>query len=84
VEIKLLKIGNSFGIRIPKPLIQQYELSNSIKINPTENGILIKSKKKARAGWKEQITNAIAQGETPGEELLEGFTDKFTDKEWQW
>lgn len=84
METKLIKIGNSFGIRIPKAFIQQYELSNSIEINPTENGMLIKSKKKARAGWKEQITTAIAQGDIPDKELLEGFTDEFTDKEWQW
>jgi antitoxin MazE len=84
METKLIKIGNSYGIRIPKSLIQQYELSTSIEIDPTENGILIKSKKKARVGWKEQLTQAVMQGDTPDEELLEGFTDDFTDKEWQW
>lgn len=84
METKLIKIGNSFGIRIPKSLIQQYELSSSIEINLTENGILIKSKKKPREGWKEQIAAAIAQGNTLDRELLEGIADDFTDKEWQW
>jgi antitoxin MazE len=84
METKLVKIGNSFGIRIPKSLIQQYDLSNNIEIDPTENGILIKSKKKARAGWKEQLTEAIENGHNPDDELLEGFTDEGADKEWQW
>ncbi len=84
METKLVKIGNSFGIRIPKSLIQQYELSNNIEIDPIENGILIKSKKKARAGWKEQLAEAIENGHTPDDELLEGFTDEEADKEWQW
>ena len=84
METKLVKIGNSFGIRIPKSLIQQYDLSNNIEIDPTAEGILIKSKKKARAGWKEQLTDAIQDGHKPDNELLEGFTDEFEDKEWQW
>jgi antitoxin MazE len=84
METKLIKIGNSFGIRIPKSLILQYELSNNIEIDPTENGILIKSKRKSRAGWKEQLTTAIQDGQLPDQELLEGFTDEETDKEWQW
>jgi len=84
METKLIKIGNSLGIRIPKSLIMQYELSNDIEINPTAEGILIKSKKKARDGWKEQLAAAIAQGHKPDDELLEGFTDEFTDIEWQW
>ena len=84
METKLIKIGNSFGIRIPKSLIQQYDLSSDIEIDPTENGILIKSKKKARAGWKEQLTAAIENGNQPDDELLEGFSDGEVDKEWQW
>jgi len=84
METKLVKIGNSFGIRIPKSLIQQYDLSNDIEIDPTENGILIKSKKKARAGWSEQLKNAVQEGQQPDDELLEGFRDEFTEKEWQW
>ncbi|MDP9047434.1 MAG: AbrB/MazE/SpoVT family DNA-binding domain-containing protein [Bacteroidota bacterium] len=84
METKLIKIGNSFGIRIPKSLIQQYELSNNIEIDPVEKGILIKSKKKARAGWREQLAKSVQEGQLPDEELLEGFTDEFTEKEWQW
>ena len=84
METKLVKIGNSFGIRIPKALIQQYELSNEIEIDPTENGILIKSKKKAREGWREQLAKAQTAGGQPVDELLEGFTDEFTEQEWRW
>jgi antitoxin MazE len=84
METKLIKIGNSFGIRIPKALIQQYDLSANIEIDPTEKGILIKSKKKAREGWREQLAKAVKEGQQPDDELLEGFTDDFTEHEWQW
>jgi antitoxin MazE len=84
METKLIKIGNSFGIRIPKSLIQQYDLTTNIEIDPTENGILIKSKKNSREGWREQLAKAIKDGQQPDDELLEGFTDDFTEQEWQW
>ncbi|MBD1393835.1 AbrB/MazE/SpoVT family DNA-binding domain-containing protein [Mucilaginibacter glaciei] len=84
METKLIKIGNSFGIRIPKSLIKQYNLVNEIEIDPTRNGILIKSKTKARAGWEKQLETAIKAGYKPDDELTEGFTDEFTETEWQW
>lgn len=84
METKLVKIGNSFGIRLPKSLIQQYELTDSIEIDPTESGILIKSKRKVRSGWREQLEAAVKNGHAPDDELLEGFSDEFTDKEWLW
>ena len=39
----LTKIGNSQGIRIPKPLIQQAHLENvNLELEVLENGLLIK------------------------------------------
>jgi antitoxin MazE len=84
METKLIKIGNSFGVRIPKSLIQQYHLSADIEINPTAEGILIKQKRQSRAGWEEQLIAAIKNGHQPDDELLEGFTDEFTEQEWKW
>lgn len=76
METRLIKIGNSFGVRVPKSMIPQYALSNPIELDATKNGVLIKSKKKARAGWEEQLTAAIAEGQKPDDELLEGFIDE--------
>ena len=84
METKLVKIGNSFGVRIPKSLILQYNLTQDIEIDPTANGILIKSKTKARAGWAEQLAAAAADGHQPEDELLEGFTDDTAEQEWKW
>lgn len=84
METKLIKIGNSYGVRIPKSLINQYGLKTEIDIEPTANGILISSKKKAREGWAERIDEAIKADHLPDDELLEGFTDDFTENQWQW
>jgi antitoxin MazE len=50
---KIVKIGNSQGIRIPKPLISLANLENQeLDFIVLDNGLLITSKKKSRAGWQ--------------------------------
>jgi antitoxin component of MazEF toxin-antitoxin module len=84
METQLVKFGNSFGILVPDSLIQQYELSHLVESDPIENGILIKCKKKPIEGWREQLAKAIEGAQQPGDELLEAFTDEFSEQEWQW
>ena len=49
----LVKIGNSQGIRIPKPLIQQAHLEGKeLDIQVVNQGILVTPRKKPREGWK--------------------------------
>jgi antitoxin component of MazEF toxin-antitoxin module len=73
MKTKFIKIGNSFAVRKPEPLILQYGLSNGVEINTVENGILIKAKKKSRVEWAEQLEEAIKAGHPPDGELLEAF-----------
>ncbi len=57
----LVKIGNSQGIRIPKPLIEQAHLEGKdLKLQLVSDGILITPKKGVREGWKECIATCIA------------------------
>ncbi|MDO9311028.1 MAG: AbrB/MazE/SpoVT family DNA-binding domain-containing protein [Nitrosomonas sp.] len=56
----LVKIGNSQGIRIPKPLIEQAQLEGKdLQLQVVEGGLLITPKKGAREGWKEAIENTL-------------------------
>jgi antitoxin MazE len=50
---KIVKIGNSQGIRIPKPLISLANLENKeLDFIVLDSGLLITSKKKSRVGWQ--------------------------------
>lgn len=52
MEIALISIGNSKGIRLPKALIEQYNLRDSIELILEKGFIILKPKSKARAGWE--------------------------------
>jgi antitoxin MazE len=43
MQTKLIKVGNSFGVRIPKGIVNQYNLEESdIEVVASEDGILLK------------------------------------------
>ena len=54
---KIIKIGNSKGIRIPKPIISLANIENKeLDFVVLDSGLLITSEKKARAGWERHHT----------------------------
>ncbi len=59
----LIKIGNSQGIRIPKPLIEQVGLEDrELTIQVLNGGIFVAPVHKIRAGWMESIAKVLANG----------------------
>ena len=50
---KIIKIGNSKGIRIPKPIVELANLENiELDFVVLDSGLLITPDKKARIGWE--------------------------------
>ncbi len=81
----IVKIGNSQGIRIPKPLIEQADLEGKeLKLQLVKNGLLITPEKKVRDGWEEIIEQSItANGvEPPDEEWLDISIASDDELEW--
>jgi antitoxin MazE len=84
MRTRLIRVGNSQGIVLPKKLLQQYHLAGEVDLRPTPEGLLITPIiQPARQGWEAQMQAALASGQEPEGELLEGFTDSSED-EWQW
>ena len=84
MHTRLIRVGNSQGIVLPKKLLQQYHLAGEVDLRPTPEGLLITSiLQPARQGWEAQMQAALAAGQEPEGELLEGFADNSED-EWQW
>jgi len=83
----LIKIGNSQGIRIPKPLIQQAHLENvSLELEVLENGLLIKPvNNTGRDTWIENIEKVTAKHKGLQDEgLLEDLLNDNDLEEYEW
>ena len=81
IKARLVAIGNSQGVRIPKPLLEQAGLSGEIELHAEHGRIVIASVRTARAGWAE----AAAQLRDRGEDgLTETPAPAFDSEEWEW
>lgn len=81
----LVKIGNSQGIRIPKPLVDQAHLEGKeLKLQLVSSGLLISPQSGVREGWKEAIEQSIAahDPELLDEEWLDFPSSSDDELEW--
>jgi antitoxin MazE len=75
-------MGNSRGVRLPKPLIAQAGLTEEVELEVRGNTIVIVAQRSPRSGWAEAARKLHAEG---GDSLLDASTPtKFDDAEWQW
>ena len=75
-------MGNSRGVRLPKPLIDQAGLSDEVDLELRGNTIVIAARPAARLGWAEAARKLRAEG---GDQLLDPPTSTcFDETEWQW
>ena len=62
-DVKLIAIGNSRGIRLPKGLLQKYGWRDSLVLEETEDGILLYSKEQKKLSWGDTYRAMAADNE---------------------
>ena len=48
MRARLIRIGNSRGVRLPKPLIEEAGLTEDVELRVSDGSIVISSRKKER------------------------------------
>ncbi len=82
MKTKLIRIGNSRGVRIPKPFLEQAGLENEVLLRVVDDGIVIEPIDKPRAGWDEAASKLHERQE---DGLLDEVTaTHFDETEWVW
>ena len=61
--IKVIKIGNSKGIILPKTILSKYDIKNQLEITLGEVDFILKPINKPRAGWAEASKKISKLGE---------------------
>ena len=59
MQTKLVKIGNSFGIRLPKTVIDACEFSSDLEMIVKGKSVVLTAERQPRLGWKESIQGEI-------------------------
>ena len=83
MKVELVRIGNSRGIRIPKPLIEQCGFGDTVELHVEQNHLIIEPDRRPRQGWEEAFA---AAGSSAGDPLLFEalLPNDFDVEEWTW
>ena len=81
MEIQVVKIGNSKGIRLSKTLLERYNIRDKLEIIFEKGYLILKPVSKPRSGWEEAFKE---MHDNKDDQLL--FDDLFQDEnieEWK-
>jgi antitoxin MazE len=82
MKTRLVQIGNSKGIRLPKTVIAEAQLHDEVELHAEPGRIVIRSAKRPREGWADAARLMRERGE---DRLIDESTStRFDDKEWKW
>lgn len=82
MKTRLVRIGNSRGIRLPKPLIVQAGLTDEVELQVRDGAIVIERASIPRAGWAQAAKEMHERDE---DQLPAPPTStRFEEEEWEW
>lgn len=85
MKTKLVRIGNSQGIRIPKPVIEEIGLSEEIEMILEDNQIILRSADQTRKGWDSAFESMAEEQDDQLIDKEEVETpSKWDETEWSW
>lgn len=81
MRAKIVRIGNSQGVRLPRPLLEQSGLSGEVELTAEAGQIVIAAPRVARSGWADA---AKRLHEADADRLEPTAAPVFDETEWEW
>jgi antitoxin MazE len=83
IKTKLVRIGNSQGIRIPRVVVEQAALTGDIELEVRGKQLRVRPARRPREGWEDRFRAMAGRGHDrrlwPTSAL-----SSFDEKEWEW
>ena len=84
MRARIVKIGNSQGVRIPKPLLDQTGIVDDVELEVRENQIIIRPVSNPRSGWEEAFSKMSELGDDVLVDSMDNISHSWDEEEWQW
>jgi len=84
VKTRLIRIGNSRGIRVPKIVAEQADLGGELELEVRRRQLIVRSRRHPREGWDVQFRQMAARHD---DRLLwpeSSPLSSFDTGEWEW
>jgi antitoxin MazE len=85
MKTKIIRIGNSQGVRIPKPLIEESGITKEVEMILRDNEIILRSADIVRKGWESSFKKMAEQNDDIllDQKEIEKPTD-WDETDWTW
>jgi len=81
-KARIIRIGNSQGLRVPRALLEQAELSDEVELQAQPGRLIVRAARRPRAGW---ASSAQTMRERDDDKLLDQPTaTRFDEEDWTW
>jgi antitoxin MazE len=84
LHTRIVRIGNSQGIRIPKPLLEQAGISDQVELEVADGRISIRPAARSRAGWEERFAAMAAADDDRLIDEARWASTAWDEEEWEW
>ena len=82
LKARIIKIGNSRGIRIPKACLEQLGLEGEVELTVQPDRLVVRPAHRARGHWEDEFRHMAEQGD---DRLLdEPAPTKWDRTDWEW
>jgi antitoxin MazE len=80
IRSKVIKIGNSRGIRIPRTVLEQAGLTDEVEMKVEGNKLIIQASRHPRQGWEDRFAEMAERGDD--KVLDETSSTQWDEEEW--
>ena len=84
ITTRVVKIGNSRGIRIPKPLLDRLGLAEEVELAVEGDQLIIRPIRRPRDGWDEQFELMAERGDDRLLDVEASSLTRWDAEEWEW
>jgi antitoxin MazE len=84
MKTRIVKIGNSQGVRIPKLLLERSKLTEEVELEAEGNRIIIRPAKQPRQDWAQAFRVMAERGDDQLLDAAARTRTQWDEDEWQW
>ena len=84
MKASIIKIGNSHGVRIPKPIIKQCGFGTEVELEVHNNQLVIKSQQQPRENWEAAFEAMALNGDDKLIDFGSAIETQWDEEDWEW
>jgi antitoxin MazE len=84
MKTRIVPIGNSHGIRIPKPLLEQVGLRGEVELRVEDGALVIRPARRPREGWAAAFEEMARRGDDALLDDVAPTLSGWDEDEWEW